>query len=78
MSNNQKFKKLDSIRLTASRHQLRQEIKNFIKSNDLMKIGTKGLKIRLINSKKYPSTFITQEIKYLSKEFEIEIRRKLR
>ena len=55
MSNNRKFQKLDSTTLTKLRHQLRQEIKTFIESDNLMKVGIKGLKVRLINSKKYPS-----------------------
>ena len=78
MSNNRKFQKLDSTTLTKLRHQLRQEIKTFIESDNLMKVGIKGLKVRLINSKKYPSTFITQEIKYMKNQTDVAIRRKLR
>ena len=78
MSNNKKFRKLDSAQLTALRHQLREEIRTFINSDNVVKIGIKGLKVRLINSKKYTINFIHQEIKNMKNETDIAIRRKLR
>ena len=76
MSNN--FKKLDAAKLTKLRQELRNEIKIFIESDNLMKLGMNSFKVRLLNGKKYPPNFINQEIKNLKNDFDVATRRKLR
>ena len=78
MSNNQNFKQLDASKLTKLRQELRNKIKIFIESDNLMKLGMNAFKVRLINLKKYPTTFINQEIKFLKHEIDNQIRKRLR
>ena len=52
MSNNQNFKQLDASKLTKLRQELRNKIKIFIESDNLMKLGMNAFKVRLINLKK--------------------------